>query len=77
VLAWCGSGTGRYSGVPIHELTRDRLLAALRRPHEERAAEAIEVAVVYGAGHVPAIVTGLMRYGYRPRSGEWLTLADV
>jgi hypothetical protein len=55
----------------------DRLLAALRRLHEERAHEAIEVAVVYGAGHVPAVVTGLMRYGYRPRSGEWLTLADV
>ncbi|MFC6020844.1 hypothetical protein ACFP2T_32325 [Plantactinospora solaniradicis] len=55
----------------------DRLLAALRRLHEERGDEAIEVAVVYGAGHVPAIVTGLMRHGYRPRSGEWLTLADV
>ena len=36
----------------------DRLLAVLCRLHEERGGEGIEVAVVYGAGHVPAIVRG-------------------
>ncbi|NJC65178.1 hypothetical protein HC028_11795 [Planosporangium flavigriseum] len=46
--------------------------------NEERSGEDIEVAVVYGAAHVPAIVQGLMnRYGYRPRSADWLTAADL
>jgi pheromone shutdown protein TraB len=56
----------------------DRLLAALGRLHEERGGEDIEVAVVYGAGHVPVIVRALMnRYGYRPGSADWLTVADL
>jgi hypothetical protein len=56
----------------------DRLLATLCRLHEERCGEGIEVAVVYGAAHVPAVVRGLMdRYGYRPRSADWLTVADL
>lgn len=53
----------------------ERLLAALGEIHTERADEPIKVAIVYGAGHVPAIVSGLMdRYGYRPREGQWLTV---
>ncbi|MEU8662835.1 hypothetical protein [Actinoplanes philippinensis] len=56
----------------------DRLLSALCRLHEERSTENIEVAVVYGAAHVSPIVHGLAkRYGYRPRSAEWLTVADL
>jgi pheromone shutdown protein TraB len=56
----------------------DRLLAALYQLHEERSAEDIEVAVVYGAGHVAAIVRRLRdKYGYRPRSADWLTVADL
>jgi hypothetical protein len=55
----------------------DRLLAALRQIHEDRGDDAIEVAIVYGAGHVPAIVRGLGSLGYRPRSSEWLVVADV
>lgn len=55
----------------------DRLLAALGHLHQERGGEDIEVAVVYGAGHVPAIVRGLNRSGYRPRSADWLTIADL
>ncbi|MFF3617047.1 hypothetical protein [Streptomyces sp. NPDC002580] len=52
-----------------------RLLAALGEIHAERGDEPIRVAVVYGAGHVPAIVSGLMdRHGYRPREAEWLTV---
>ncbi|MFD9499264.1 hypothetical protein [Streptomyces sp. NPDC060035] len=61
-----------------HALTdrRDRrLLDALGEIHAERGDEPIRVAVVYGAGHVPAIVSGLRdRYGYRPREAEWLTV---
>jgi hypothetical protein len=56
----------------------ERLLTALCRLHEERNGESIEVAVVYGAAHVPAIVFGLKdRYGYQPRGAEWLTVADL
>jgi hypothetical protein len=43
--------------------------------HDEHAAEAIDVAVVYGAGHVPAIVRGpRSRYGYIACGGAWLDL---
>jgi hypothetical protein len=56
----------------------DRLLAMLCRLHEQRSGEDIEVAVVYGAAHVPVVVRGLMdRYGYRPRSADWLTITDL
>jgi hypothetical protein len=55
---------------------RDRLLiAALDRIHRERCHEAITVAVVYGAWHVPAVIDGLRglhRYGVR--GAEWLTV---
>ncbi|MER7813184.1 hypothetical protein [Streptomyces sp900116325] len=52
-----------------------RLLDALGKIHAERGAKPIRVAIVYGAGHVPAIVSGLRnRYGYRPRDAEWLTV---
>jgi hypothetical protein len=55
-----------------------RLLDALSRLHDERQDEKIEVAVVYGAGHVPAVVHGLTaRHGYRPASADWLTVADL
>ncbi|MFE9643363.1 hypothetical protein ACFYO0_04240 [Streptomyces sp. NPDC006365] len=61
-----------------HALTgrRDqRLLAALGEIHAERGDEPIRVAIVYGAGHVPAIVSGLVnRCGYRAREAEWLTV---
>ncbi|MFD0785198.1 hypothetical protein ACFQZ8_14930 [Micromonospora azadirachtae] len=59
--------------------TRDeRLLAALSELIRTRAAEPIDVAIVYGAGHVPAILRGLSdRHGYRPRTGEWLTVLEA
>lgn len=51
------------------------LLDALGAIHEQHSAEPIRVAVVYGAGHMPAVVQGLWnRYGYRPRTAEWLTV---
>ncbi|BCB79256.1 hypothetical protein GCM10022251_20690 [Phytohabitans flavus] len=60
--------------VTLHE--RDaRLLDTLTEIHRTRADERIDVAVVYGAGHVPAIVRGLLdRHGYRVRTAEWLTV---
>jgi hypothetical protein len=35
------------------------------------------VTVIYGAGHVPAVVRGLLdRHGYRVRTAEWLTVVS-
>jgi hypothetical protein len=45
--------------------------------HEAHAAEPVAVAVVYGAGHMPAVIHGLLgRYGYQPQGAEWLTIFD-
>ncbi len=51
-----------------------RLVAALDELHEQRAGEAVTVAVVYGAEHARAVVNGLARHGYRVRAGDWLTV---
>jgi hypothetical protein len=51
-----------------------RLLSALASIHHDRSDEPIRVAVVYGAGHVRAIVAGLLALGYRSRGAEWLTV---
>ncbi|EWM64729.1 hypothetical protein MCBG_01862 [Micromonospora sp. M42] len=57
--------------------TDERLLAALSELIRTRSSERIDVAVVYGAGHVPAIVRGLFElHGYRPRAAEWLTVLE-
>lgn len=67
-------GDGDFAALVLDDRD-DLLLAALRRLHEERAAEPIDVAVVYGAAHMPAVVRGLnATYGYRPAGGEWLTV---
>jgi pheromone shutdown protein TraB len=58
---------------------RDALLTdAIAHIHTQRCHEAIEVAVVYGAAHFPAVVRTLTgRLGYRPqRDAEWLTAID-
>lgn len=49
-------------------------LAGICRDH---AAERMDVAVVWGADHMPAVTRELFRqFGYRPRSAEWLTVFD-
>jgi hypothetical protein len=54
---------------------RDQLInRALVEVHSRRQGERLTVAVVYGAGHVPAILDGLYRLGYRVQSGDWLTV---
>jgi hypothetical protein len=60
----------------VHD--RDVLLIdALTEIHKERRTEAIKVAVVYGAGHMPAVAAVLVaRLGYHARSAEWLTVFD-
>jgi pheromone shutdown protein TraB len=57
---------------------RDGLLVdCLASIHQARQNENINVAVVYGAGHMPAITHELLRrYSYRPRTAEWMTVFD-
>ncbi len=52
----------------------DRVVAALTEIDRTRAGERIRVAVVYGAYHVPGIVTGLAKLGYRVREADWVTV---
>ena len=36
-----------------------------------------DIAVVYGAAHMPALIRHLQsRYGFRPRAADWLTVFD-
>jgi pheromone shutdown protein TraB len=57
---------------------RDAMLVeALNSLHQTRSSEPITVAVVYGAGHIPAVIRALYaHYGYRPRAAAWLTVFD-
>jgi hypothetical protein len=65
----------------LMELIVDRrdslLLSALDDLHGQQMTEPMTVAVVYGAGHMPAVAHHLAAaYGYRPRVAEWLTVFD-
>jgi len=56
----------------------EHILSVLSELVRTRSAERIDVAIVYGAGHVPGIVRGLMtRHGYRPQAAEWLTVVSA
>lgn len=70
------------SGFELDEIVldhRDALLCeAATRIHTQRCDEDINVAVVYGAAHVPPLVAHLRaRHGYVVRSGEWLQVFSV
>jgi len=50
---------------------------ALERIHEERCDEAIQVAIVYGAAHMPPVVRYLgQRFGYWASGAEWMTVFE-
>ena len=55
---------------------RDALLAAaLDEVLVARPEDACDIAVVYGAAHMPSLTRYLAaKYGFRPRSAEWLTV---
>ena len=57
---------------------RDALLAtALDEVLVQYGDKAIDIAVVYGAEHMPALTRYLVaKYGFRPREAEWLTVFD-
>ncbi len=58
---------------------RDALLIeSLDAVFQARHAEDIDVAVVYGAEHMRAVARHLFqRYGYRPRTADWLTIFEL
>jgi hypothetical protein len=54
------------------------LVTMVAQIHRDRQGEPIEVGVVYGAAHMPAVVQAVGRLGYRPeRGGEWLLAIDL
>jgi hypothetical protein len=65
----------------LNRLIRDDrdalLIEAVTKIHAERQNERIDVAVVYGAGHVPPLVTYLMAaLDYVVTGAEWVTVFD-
>jgi pheromone shutdown protein TraB len=55
-----------------------RLIDALVAVHEAHKNDDITIGIVYGAAHVPAIVTGLeSRLGYFVRRADWVTIIDL
>ena len=54
-----------------------RLVDALTAIDAKRSHEEITVGVVYGAAHIRAVVRALWALGYRPGSGEWLTVFTI
>jgi hypothetical protein len=58
---------------------RDKLLVStVSRIYEERNDQQIDVAIAYGAAHMPVVIQTLIgRLGYRPeRGGEWILAID-
>jgi len=61
----------------VDEERNAHLLAALERIHEERCTDAIQVAIVYGARHLPAAVHHLgRRFNYWARDAEWVSVFE-
>jgi hypothetical protein len=55
----------------------EQVFAALIEIVRERGDEKIEVGVVYGAAHVPGILRGLYRLGYRVVSADWVMVVPA
>ncbi|MFF0342604.1 hypothetical protein [Kribbella sp. NPDC004875] len=55
----------------------DRVIAALAEVVRERPDEDLQVAVVYGADHVPGILRGLYKLGYRVVDADWLMVVSA
>ncbi|GAA1583273.1 hypothetical protein GCM10009789_41360 [Kribbella sancticallisti] len=64
---------GSFRGLLLGR--RDELVvAALTDLVDERSTEDLQVAVVYGAAHVPGILTGLGKLDYRVVGADWITV---
>jgi hypothetical protein len=55
-----------------------RLLACVLRCHDESRSESKRIGVLYGAGHIPAVVRLLQdRLGYRVEQADWVTVFEL
>jgi hypothetical protein len=66
VRGW-SPGLGRLSALLVDE-RNDAAMAAFDAAPSDR-----EALIVYGAGHVPGLLTALHRRGYRERGRDWFT----
>jgi hypothetical protein len=77
---WEPAGGGRLGRIlDAHLHGRDSVLVqALDVIHAERQHEPAEIAVVFGAAHIPAVVDCLTgKNGYCVASSRWLTVAHA
>jgi hypothetical protein len=75
---WAEGRAGRWLRDRVVDRRDDALTRRLTALHEEHHERPFTVAVVYGAGHMPAVVEHLRgRFGYRVEQAEWLTVADA
>lgn len=71
-----GSWFDRLLEHNISTVRNARLMRVLDEIYRDRAAEPVKVGVVFGAGHMPAVVDHLCgQLGYIAASAEWLTVA--
>ena len=71
-----GNWFGRLLEHNISTVRDARLIRVLDEIHRDRAAELMKVGVVFGAGHMPAVVDHLCgQLGYIAAHAEWLTAA--
>jgi len=77
-MAWMQDN--RVWGPVIRDLVLDardaRVTAQLASIHEAHSEKDLTVAIVYGAGHLFAIMDSLQALGYRSTTGEWLLAWD-
>jgi len=71
-----GSWFDRLLEHNISTVRNARLMCVLDEIHRDRAAEPVKAGVVFGAGHMPAVVDHVCgQLGYVAASAEWLTVA--
>jgi len=74
VLSW-----GKHSAPFFHAVlvARDARLCSVLRHLLQGKGQGADIAVVYGAGHMPAASKALRERGYRATESEWLTAIEA
>ena len=72
------SWVARFIHANVVDVRDSRLVESLAAIHRERCDQPGKVAVVFGAGHVPAVIDCLTeRLGYYVANARWLTVANA
>lgn len=75
---WAGGRVERWMRDRVVDRRDDALTRRLTWLHHEHRERPITVAVVYGAGHMPAVVEHLRgEFGYRVKDAEWLVVVNA